>query len=108
MVVVDRFSKMANFVPCNKIADASSIADLYFREIVKLHVVSKTITFDHDLKFVSQFWHTLWRKLGTALQLNASYYPQTNGQTEVVKQSLGNLLRSFVGKNIRHWDLLSA
>ena len=108
MVVVDRFSKIAHFIPCNKTVDASSIANLYFIEIVKLHVVSKTITSDHDLKFVSQFWHTLWRKLGTALQLNTSYYPQTNGQTEVVNRSLGNLLRSFVEKSIRHWDLLSA
>ena len=103
-VVVDHFSKMAHFLPCSQTFDASKVATLFFNEIVRLHGLSKMIVSDRDVRFTSYFWKTLWHKLGTKLKFSTAYHPQTDGQTEVVNRSLGNLLRCLVGENTRNWD----
>jgi hypothetical protein len=102
-VVVDRFSKMAHFIPCHKTNDATHVANLFFKEVVILHGLPRSIVSNRDTKFVGHFWRTLWKKLGIYLSFILAYHPQTDGQTKVVNKILGNLLRSLVTKHHNQW-----
>jgi len=103
-VVVDRFSKMAHFIPCHKSDDANHVANLFFKEVVRLHGLPRSIVSNRDVKFVSYFWKVLWGKLGTKLLFSTTCHPQIDGQIEVVNRTLSQLLRCFINKNLKTWE----
>ncbi|KAL4324105.1 hypothetical protein GQ457_11G026050 [Hibiscus cannabinus] len=103
-VVVDRFSKMAHFIACHKTDNALNVANLFFRDVVRLHGISRSNVSDMDVKFLSHFWRTLWSKLGTKLMFSTTCHPQTDGQIEVVNRVLSTLLRDVIKKNIKTWE----
>ena len=95
---VDRFSKMAHFLPCHKSDDAVNIANLFFQEIICLHGMPSTIVLDRDAEFLSHFWRMLWNKLGTKLLFSTTCHPQTDSQAEVVNRTLSTMLRAVLKK----------
>jgi hypothetical protein len=54
-IVVDWFSNMTHFISCHKTNDATNIANLFFKEIVWLHSVSRSIVSNRDVKFLNYF-----------------------------------------------------
>eukprot|EP00253_Pinus_taeda_P021430 PITA_21430 len=104
MVVVDKLSKAAHFIPIQSTYKAVQIAHIFMQHIFKLHGLPKTIIFDRDVKFTSAFWRTLFANLGTQLNFSTAYHPETDGQTERVNQVVEDMLRAYVMQQPTLWE----
>jgi len=103
-VIVDRLTKSAHFIPINISFPVAQLAEIYIRDIVKLHGVPSRIVSNRDPRFTSRFWKSLQEALGSKLRLSSAYHPQTDGQSERTIQSLENLLRVCVLEQGGTWD----
>jgi len=105
LVVVDRLSKYAHFLPLAHPFTAAIVAQLYFERIFKLHGLPKIIVIDRDRIFLSKFWQELFSLLKVALHMSSAYHPQSDGQFEVVNRCLEGYLRCMTGEKPREWVL---
>ena len=55
MVVVDKLSKAAHFIPVKTTYKAANIADIFLKKIFHLHGIPKVIISDRDPKFTGNF-----------------------------------------------------
>ena len=97
---MDRLTQSAHFIPINISFPVSQLAEIYIREIVKLHGAPSSIVSDRDPRFTSRLWKSLQEALGSKLRLSSAYHPQTDGQSERTIQSLEDLLRVCVLKKV--------
>ena len=95
LVVVDRYSKRARFLPNHKDDTAMETALLFWNKIMADVGIPKVIISDRDPKFTSEFWRNLHDMLGTTLAFSTAYHPQTDGLAERMIQTLEDMLRRF-------------
>ena len=106
MVILDRFSKYATFIPAPTDCTAEEAARLFLRNVVKLWRVPESIVSDRDPCFTWRFWTELFKLLGSQLNFSTSFHPQSDGQTERLNALLELYLRHYVSANQRDWAKL--
>lgn len=106
LVVVDRLTKFAYFLPFLKTATAEQLAQLLVERVFSNHGTPEEIISDRDKLFLSNFWKTTMLLLQIKNKMSTSFHPQTDGQTERTNQTLEQYLRSFLNYQQNNWALL--
>jgi hypothetical protein len=105
-VVVDRLTKMAHFVPCNKTVIGEETARLFMNNIYKYHGFPDDIISNRGSQFTSKFWQSIFKILKVKIKLSSAYHSQTDGQTERVNQVLEQYLHCTINYHQDNWTEL--
>ncbi|GJS73171.1 putative reverse transcriptase domain-containing protein [Tanacetum coccineum] len=80
LVIVDRLTKSAHFIPTRVIDSMETLTRFYIKEIVSRDGIPVSIISDHDSHFTSRLWQSLQNALGTQLDMSTAYHPETDRQ----------------------------
>lgn len=106
-VIVDRFTKMAHFLPLKQDQKTTKhLAKIFVREIWRLHGLPLDIVSDRDRRFTSDLWEQTCEVLGIRRRMSTAFQPQTDGQTERVNSSVEHYLRCFSNFEQDNWSEL--
>jgi hypothetical protein len=103
LVVVDRLTKYAHFLPLSHPYTAHKVASLFIDNIFKLHGPPSVIVSDRDTVFTSIIWKEIFSTLQVSLKFSTAHHPETDGHTERVNQCLEQYLRCMAFKEPTKW-----
>ena len=107
LVVIDRLSKQAIFVPTYNTITSPQLAQLFLLHIFSKHGVPSHITSDRGTEFISHFFRSLGTALNMKLHFTSGYHPEGDGQTERSNQTLEQYLQVYCNYQQDNWaDLL--
>uniref|UniRef100_A0AAV1TEM8 Integrase catalytic domain-containing protein n=1 Tax=Peronospora matthiolae TaxID=2874970 RepID=A0AAV1TEM8_9STRA len=104
VVFVDRLNKMAHLAAVPDSIDAEGTAKLFIDRVFRQHGLPVAIISDSDPRFTGKFWKSIFKVLGTRLDMSTADHPQTDGQTERVNRVINDILRSVCADTPRRWS----
>lgn len=103
LVVVDRYSKMAKYIPCTAEIAAEELAQLLIEHVYSVFGAPESIISDRGSLFTSSYWSTLCHYLATKTRTSTAYHLQTDGATEMQNQTLETYLPCYINFHQDNW-----
>ena len=96
---------MVHFAPAGTDMGSQEFAQIFMREIFRLHGLPQSIVTDRDTCFTSEFFKQVCKLLGVRQCMSTAYHPESDGQTERANRTLEDMLRHFVSPAQDDWDV---
>jgi hypothetical protein len=106
LVVVDRFTKQALFIPTHDTITSAQLAELFIIHVFSKHGIPSHVTSNRGSEFVSRFFRSLGKALNMKFQFTSGYHPEGDRQTERVNQTLEQYLRIYCNFQQDNWHTL--
>jgi len=106
LIIVDRLSKQAIFIPTHNTITSAELARLFITHVFSKHGVPSHVTSDRSSEFVSHFFHSLGTVLDMRLHFTSGYHPEANGQAERTNQILEQYLCIYCNYQQDNWSEL--
>jgi hypothetical protein len=104
IVVVDKLTTATHFIPVKTTHKEIIIAEIYMKEVVKIHGVPKEIVSKRYPKFTYNIWKGLFKGIGTNLNLITTHHPKLDGKIERTNRIIEDMCIMYVKKHPSKWE----
>ena len=94
-VVIDRFTKMACFLPYKEDTGADVLARQFLKDIFANHKMPQSIVLDKGSIFAAKFTKALYKALDVERNLSTAFHLQMDSQIECINQTLEQYLHMY-------------